>query len=151
MGLLSAACAAATGSATALIYASLKPIGQWHNGFTLPVYLVFSAVTGLTLLNAIFQGLSFGSPRLVLMAVAGALLGWAVKSAAWRRTDAAGTRLTANAAVGLAGGTVRSLEWPHTNQNYVLKQMGYRVARKHAVRLRAIAQLLAFAAPAAIC
>jgi DMSO reductase anchor subunit len=28
--------------------------------------------------------------------------------------------------------------------------MGYRVARKHAVRLRGIAQLLAFAAPAAI-
>ncbi len=150
MGLLSAVGAAATVSATAMIYASLKPIAQWCNRFTLPSYLVFSAVTGLTLLNAIFQGLGFGSPRLVLMAVAGALLGWAVKCAAWRRIDAAGTGLTVNAATGLAGGTVRSLEWPHTNENYVLREMGYRVARKHSARLRGIAQLLAFAAPAAI-
>ena len=150
MGVLSAVGAAATVSATAMIYASLKPIAQWCNRFTLPSYLIFSAVTGLTLLNAIFQGLGFGSPRLVLIAVAGALFGWAVKCAAWRRIDAAGTGLTVNAATGLAGGTVRSLEWPHTNENYVLREMGYRVARKHAVRLRGIAQLLAFAAPAAI-
>jgi DMSO reductase anchor subunit len=150
MGLLSAVGAAATVSATAMVYASLKPIAQWRSRFTLPSYLIFSAVTGLSLLNAIFQGLGFGSPRLVLMAVAGALLGLAVKRAAWRCIDAAGTGLTANAATGLAGGTVRSLEWPHTNENYVLREMGYRVARKHAVRLRGIAQLLAFAAPAAI-
>jgi DMSO reductase anchor subunit len=150
MGLLSAVGAAATVSATAMVYASLKPIAQWRSRFTLPSYLIFSAVTGLTLLNAIFQALGFGSPRLVLMAVAGALLGLAVKRAAWRCIDAAETGLTANAATGLAGGTVRSLEWPHTNENYVLREMGYRVARKHAVRLRGIAQLLAFAAPAAI-
>jgi sulfite dehydrogenase (quinone) subunit SoeC len=149
-GLLSAVGAAATVSATAMIYASLKPVAQWHSGFTLPAYLAFSAMTGLTLLNAIFQGLGFGSPDLVLAAVGGALIGWGVKYAAWRDGDAAGSGLTANAATGLAGGSVRSLEWPHTNANYVLKEMGYRVARKHASRLRGIAQALAFALPAIV-
>lgn len=148
MGLLSAAGAAATVAATAMIYASLKPVAQWRDGFTLPAYLTFSGTTGLTLLNGIFQVLGFGSRQLVAAAAAGALVGWAVKYAAWRRSDAAGAGLSANVATGLAGGSVRSLEWPHTNENYVLKEMGYRVARKHALRLRHVAQLLAFAVPA---
>jgi sulfite dehydrogenase (quinone) subunit SoeC len=148
--LLSALGAVSTVSATAMIYASLKPVAQWRNGFTLPSYLIFSAMTGLTLLNAISQGLGFGSSALVFAAVVGSLVGWAMKYAAWRWIDAAATALTANAATGLAGGTVRSFEWPHTNENYILKEMGYRIARKHAMRLRRIAQLLAFAMPAAI-
>jgi DMSO reductase anchor subunit len=42
---------------------------------------------------------------------------------------------------------VRSIEWPHTEENYLLKEMGFRVARKHAERLRLIAQAAAFALP----
>src|SRR5262249_26591565 len=150
MGLLSAVGAAATVSATAMIYASLKPIARWRDGFTLPAYLTFSAMPGLTLLNAILQVLRFGSPELMLATVAGALIGWGVKYAAWRDGDAAESGLTANAATGLAGGSVRSLEWPHTNENYVLKEMGYRVARKHATRLRGIVGALSFALPAVV-
>src|SRR5262245_8789518 len=101
MGLLSAVGAAATVSATAMIYASLKPIARWRDGFTLPAYLTFSAMTGLTLLNAILQVLSFGSPELMLATVAGALVGWGVKYVAWRDGDAAESGLTANAATGL--------------------------------------------------
>ena len=40
------------------------------------------------------------------------------------------------------------LESPHTQDNYLLQEMGYRIARKHRVRLRAIARLTAFALPA---
>ncbi len=42
---------------------------------------------------------------------------------------------------------MRSIEWPHTEENYVLKEMGYRVARKHAKKLRLIVHALAFALP----
>ncbi len=42
---------------------------------------------------------------------------------------------------------MRSLEWPHTEENYLLKEMGFRIARKHSARLRLIAQILAFALP----
>jgi DMSO reductase anchor subunit len=55
-----------------------------------------------------------------------------------------------NSATGLAGGTVRSIEWPHTEQNYLLKEMGFRVARKHQQKLRAFVQLAAFAIPAGL-
>jgi DMSO reductase anchor subunit len=40
------------------------------------------------------------------------------------------------------------LEPPHTEENYLLREMGYRIARKHRVRLRTIARITAFALPA---
>ena len=40
------------------------------------------------------------------------------------------------------------LEPPHTEENYLLKEMGFRIARKHAQRLRLIARLSAFILPA---
>ena len=42
---------------------------------------------------------------------------------------------------------MRSLEWPHTEENYLLKEMGFRIARKHGARLRQVTQVLAFALP----
>ena len=52
LGLLAAICALATVGTTAMIYASLKPIAQWHSGYTLPAYLLFAVMTGATLLEA---------------------------------------------------------------------------------------------------
>ena len=146
-GALTAIGAVVTVCTTGMIYASLKPIAQWHSRYTLPGYLIFSAMTGSVLLNALLQAFSIG-----LTAVAGAallltLLGWGWKLATWRYNDALEIATTANTATGLAGGTVRSLEWPHTEENYLLKEMGFRIARKHAAKLRGIAQVLAFALP----
>ena len=45
---------------------------------------------------------------------------------------------------------MRALEPPHTQPNFVMREMGYRVARKHAERLRRLALLLAFAAAVAM-
>jgi DMSO reductase anchor subunit len=42
---------------------------------------------------------------------------------------------------------VRMLEPPHTEENYLLKEMGFRIARKHQARLRRVARLTGFAAP----
>ena len=73
--------------------------------------------------------------------------GWALKRVIWQHNDNIVSPSTANSATGLEGGAVRSIEWPHTEANYLLKEMGHRVARKHAGRLRLIAQLLAFVLP----
>ena len=40
------------------------------------------------------------------------------------------------------------LEAPHTEENYLLKEMGFCIARKHQRRLRRIARLAGFAVPA---
>ena len=33
------------------------------------------------------------------------------------------------------------MEWPHTEENYLIKEMGFRIARKHATKLRAVRPL----------
>ncbi len=145
-GLLAALGALATVVTTAMIYASLKPIPDWSNRFTLPVYLAFSLATGAILLNGI-QALTVAPvPALRWLAIVFILIAWALKVAAWRHNDSLALP-TAASATGLGTGEVRSIEWPHTQENYILKEMGYQVARKHAARLRRIAQGLAFALP----
>ncbi|CAN7722400.1 dimethyl sulfoxide reductase anchor subunit family protein [Mesorhizobium sp. LjRoot246] len=146
-GFLMAGCAVVTVCTTGMIYASLKPIAQWHSRFTLPGYLIFSAMTGSVLMNALLQGFALGSKVLLAACLLLTLLGWGWKLATWRYNDRLEIPTTANTATGLAGGTVRSLEWPHTEENYLLKEMGFRIARKHSARLRQITQVLAFALP----
>jgi DMSO reductase anchor subunit len=146
-GVLTAIGAAVTVATTGMIYASLKPIQQWHSPFTLPAYLIYAAMTGLLLLNAVLQGLALAPAWLPALAIAATLLGWAWKAATWRHNDALAAVSSANTATGLAGGRVHSIEWPHTKKNIVLKEMGYRIARKHAGRLRRIVHVAAFALP----
>ena len=146
-GVAMAAAAALTVFTTGMIYASLKPIAQWNSGFTTPAYLIFALMTGVVLLNAILA--LFDQPDRLVEAVALIAIGfgWIWKLATWRHNDRLGPAATLNSATGLAGGVVRSVEWPHTEENYLLKEMGYRLARKHAARLRLIALLFAFGLP----
>ena len=67
----------------------------------------------------------------------------------WKRLDRVGMgQSSIESATGLSGsGTVRHLEPPHTGSNYLLKEMGYSVARKHASKLRRIALLAGGVAP----
>jgi DMSO reductase anchor subunit len=146
-GVLAALGAAVTVGATGMIYASLKPIAQWHSPFTLPAYLIYAVMTGAVLLNALLQGFGLAPAWVPALAVGATLTGWAWKAATWRHNDGLEDASTPNTATGLAGGRVRSVEWPHTEESFVLKEMGYQIARKHASRLRRIVHGLAFALP----
>jgi hypothetical protein len=44
-------------------------------------------------------------------------------------------------------GHIRLLESPHTQENYLQKEMGFKVARKHAAKLRQLAIAAGFVAP----
>jgi DMSO reductase anchor subunit len=71
-----------------------------------------------------------------------------MKWAYWQAIDAEPRTYTVGAATWLGHlGKVRPLEPPHTQPNYVMREMGYRVARKHAEKLRLIVLAAAFAAP----
>jgi DMSO reductase anchor subunit len=133
---------------TAMIYRSLKPVHQWCNGHVVPVYHVLALLTGSLLLNALLH-LWGGPSRLVmLIAILAAALGAALKARYWRFIDTTRSASTAETATGLSGmGKVRLLEPPHTGSNYLMREMGYSVARKHAAKLRRIAQIAAFAIP----
>ena len=148
-GLLAALGAAVTVACTAMIYASIRAIPRWHNGFVPPVYLVLSLLTGALALDALLRLFGAARPAVTILAIAAAVLGAGLKLLYWRHIDNAPPVATAASATGLTG-TVRLLEAPHTSPNYLQQEMGYRVARKHAARLRLIALVMGFAVPAAL-
>ncbi len=134
---------------TAMIYGTLKPIRQWHNPWVVPTYLLNALMSGY-LWFALFtraagqQSLVLGILGLVV--IAAALL---AKQAYWRSIDGGKSLSTPASATGLVGmGTVRLLDRPHTEENYLLKEMGYRIARKHAAKLRRLAMGNGYWAPA---
>ncbi len=133
--------AAATVACTGMIYASLKPIPQWHDPWVVPGYLACAAASGAVLLDIA------GSPGTWVVATALAVA-WSIKLAYWRSIGRAGAATTRETATGLGVfGAVRPLDPPHTGENYLLKEMGFAIARKHAARLRRLAQGLGFALP----
>ena len=150
-GVLAALGAAATVYCTAMIYRSLQAIPRWHQPLVPPVYLLLALATGATwldLLLGLFSMPAADAAALALLALAAA---GAAKLAYWRAIDRAPATATAESATGLGHlGEVRLLDAPHTEANYLMKEMGYRIARKHAAKLRRIAFLLAFAAPAVL-
>lgn len=138
LALLSAIGAVVVVSCTGMIYASLRPIRQWHHPLVLPLYHAFALQTGVLLLIALcalfgtFVSVLWG---LGLASTAGA---WALKTYYWRRIENEASASTPQTATGLKG-DVRLLDPPHTEENYLLKEMGYRVARKHGEKLRRLA------------
>jgi DMSO reductase anchor subunit len=148
LGLVSAALALATVFSTAMIYRTLKPIRQWHNPLVAPAYLAFALMTGALWLAALAT-LWPGDTRLIAaLALAAIAAAATVKLAYWREIDRDRGRSSIESATGLGrGGPVRLFEAPHTSENYLLKEMGFRLARKHARRLRRIVLVTGFLAP----
>jgi len=135
---------------TGKIYSTLATIRSWHNPWTVWVYMSFALATGATILAAVTS--IFGNFPAFLVFFSSTLLAVAliVKLGYWRSIDAAPRKLTIEDATGLGRiGRVSQWEVPHTAANYVQKEMGYVVARKHARKLRQIvvvAMLLAILA-----
>ncbi len=141
LGLIAATMCAVTVFCTAKIYSSLKTIRAWNHPLTVPVYLAFALASGGALLTAIatpfdrfqiFQVILTGVVLVVLIVL---------KFFYWRGIDSAERTHTMAAATGLGAG-VRQWEVPHTSENYIMKEMGFAVARRHAQKLRGVVYLL---------
>lgn len=147
-GLLSAAFAIATVSATAMIYASLKPIQRWHNNWVLPNYLLLGLATGALWLLLLAEIIGLAAPGIAELAFLALPAAGLAKIGYWRFIDGSKAASTPETATGLGAlGKVRLFAAPHSEENYLLKEMGYRVARKHAAKLRLIALALGFGIP----
>ncbi len=147
-GVAAAALSAATVFATAMIYRSLKPIQRWANRWTVPNYLLLGLMTGALWLDALVAVLAGPRLEFALLSFVATAIAWAFKAAYWRYIDRTRGAATAESATGLGSiGKVRLLESPHSGDNYLMREMGFRVARKHAVKLRRLATLLAFLGP----
>lgn len=135
---------------TGRIYSSLPTIRAWHMGLVTPIYLMLAFVTGSLLLD--FFLTVFGYPFWWAAAVTVLLLAVAcdLKMRYWSKIDSADRTYTAESATGLGRfGAVRPLDPPHTQPNYVMREMGYQVARRHARKLRKLVILLLFVVPLA--
>ena len=147
-GLLAAIGAAITVYCTSMIYASLKAVPRWHNPWVPPVYLLLAAMTGLIWFDALLHLFGMGHIAVTAIATVAVAIAWVAKSAYWAAIDDAEPVATAASATGLStDGTVRLLESPHTAENYLLKEMGFAVARKHARKLRRLSIVFGFLLP----
>lgn len=149
-GALLSVSAIATICATAMIYASLKPIRAWNNFWTLPGYLAMALASGALWFTLWAEVMPAPQKPAYDFAAIGLVASAAIKLFYWRYLDAGAHAATAESATGLgAFGKVRMLAAPHTEENYLLKEMGFRIARKHAQKLRRIALLAGFVLPLA--
>jgi sulfite dehydrogenase (quinone) subunit SoeC len=151
VALLAALGAVVTVTCTAYIYRSLKPIPRWHNRWVVPNYLALAAMTGALWLAALAAAFAVAPPHLIALALAAILAAAGLKTGYWRFIDRDDATATAGAATGLGAlGEVRLFEAPHTSANYLQKEMGFRIARKHATKLRRLAVIAAFLLPFAL-
>lgn len=152
------ACAAMlTVYCTARIYSSLRTIPAWHHWRVLPMYLLLAIQTGGYWFWAVMAWragpergpatIDAAIPWLLALAVttvACALL----KRGYWRHIDRGELPATPESATGLGAlGIMRSVELPHTEANYLTREMGFVLARRHSARLRALASHLLFSLP----
>lgn len=148
LGALTLAAALVTVLSTGMIYASLKPIRQWHNAYTAPGYLIHALFSGATLL-ALLRTVALGRPGAAALATdCTAAVALAAKLLYWRHIDGQTPLATLAAALGLPkGAEAKPLDAPHFTENYVLREMGFAIARRHAGKLRRSALAVGFAAP----
>ncbi len=145
---LTAAGAVVTVWCTGMIYGSLRTIRQWNKPLVPVFYLAAAASTGALLYGLIFSLFGYSTATQEVLILCLVAVSAAIKLAYWRQCDADKGQYTAEMATGLgAWGKVRPLDPPHTMPNFVMREMGYQVGRKHAEKLRRLVMLFLFAGP----
>src|SRR5690606_33033171 len=112
--------------------------------------LAFALSGGALLLAAvaaIVDGVEASRAVLVVLGAL-ALVLWPLKWRYWRDIDGTPLAQQRGDAVGLPDRTVRRFEGPTTEANYITKEMGFVLARRHAKTLRIVAVVLFALVPA---
>jgi sulfite dehydrogenase (quinone) subunit SoeC len=143
---------------TAMIYASLKPIRQWHTRWTPACYLLLGHWSGsllLLTLAILYRADARAFTGLAAMLGVAAL---AVKLGYWRAAASQNRMLTIERAIGVREGVrppgvtvaqARLFDAGHSHGTFLTHEFGFVLARRHARALRVAALVLAFAAPVA--
>ncbi|PSJ63873.1 dimethyl sulfoxide reductase anchor subunit family protein [Pseudaminobacter soli (ex Li et al. 2025)] len=150
-GFLGAVLCAVTVYCTSMIYASLKSVQAWHTPLTPVCYLLFAAAGGFVLAS-VFAFAGGGNTRVLpLLAIVFLVAAWATKLRWRKRMKDLVPLSTPESATGLGNiGRVRLFERPHVTENYLTREMGFKVARKHAEKLWRIALVAGGVVPAVL-
>lgn len=138
LGLIGAVLCLLTVFSTSMIYAQLKTVPRWNSPVTPVLFLGYALAGGALLAGQVSAALA-----LLIVLAAAQVAAWVVGDG---RFAASGSSLETATGLGRIG-KVRLLEPPHSGENYLLHEMAYRVGRKHAVKLRVIALVLAVVVP----
>lgn len=150
LGMLAILTALVTVICTGMIYASLKPIRQWYNRLTTPLYVLFSAMSGCLLfaiLEFAFEQILSGS--LVLCFVGLAALTLLAKLAYFfhiGKPDGA----TIGDAVGFSQAQVRLLDAGHSGDTFLTNEFVYDAGAALLMRRRRLMLLFTFILPVGI-
>jgi sulfite dehydrogenase (quinone) subunit SoeC len=144
---------------TAMIYASLKPIRQWHTRWTPANYVLLGHWSGALLVAALACAYAPRSGALLVLAAVLGCAALAGKLAYWRAIGAAAPALTLERAIGVAEGVrgpgpisvahARLLDVGHSHGTFLTREFGFELARRHAPALRGVALALGFGLPLA--
>ncbi len=138
IGWIGAALSLATVFTTSMIYAQMKTVPRWHMPWTPAYFLTLSLAGGALLAGQ------------VTLAVVLLILAGGITVATWIIGDdqfaKSGTDMETATGLGSIG-KVRAFEPPHTGTNYLMREFIHVVGRKHSMKLRIIAGVLAFVLP----
>ncbi len=147
-GLATALLSGLTVYATGMIYATLRPVHAWCNRWVVPNYLALGLLTGTLWLHALVVLFGQPSPDVSMVLVLALFLAFYLKRRYWRFIDSTAASASPESATGLGHlGRVRLLDPPPGQATFVTREMGYRIARRHARKLRRYAFVLLFALP----
>jgi sulfite dehydrogenase (quinone) subunit SoeC len=146
---------------TAMIYASLKPIRQWHTSWTPAAYVALGHWSGAVLLRGFmdFEERHLGYDALtILLGIAACGIKWTY----WRTIDSERGSIALERAIGVdhgvrppmpAGGAsimrARLLDTGHTHGTFLTDEFGFSLARRHRAWLRATFWIAGMATPLA--
>ena len=146
--LVTLALALATVFSTAMIYACLKTIPQWHTAMTPTNYIFLSLASGGLLLLSLFEIVGLMIPSTVLISSLLFVIVAALAKLiyyAWIGTPKGSTIATAT---GLSNAPVRLLDVGHTAGTFLTDEFGYTLAKNRCQLLRAAVFVFAFIVPA---
>jgi len=150
LGLLTILTALVTTVCTGMIYASLKPIRQWHNPLTTPLYILFSLMSGVLLLMLLRLAVSGSFSNILLLCFMTTLLVTLIAKMAYFFSIGKPDGATINTATGFSQAEVRLLDAGHNADTFLTKEFGFDPSAMKLLRLRRIMCLLTFVLPALI-
>ena len=153
LGALAILNAFATNISTGMIYASLKPIRQWHNPLTTPLYVLFSLMSGALLLIAVryvvYSKVSNDLTHCFLVAVLiTAIAKWRYLRSIGKPAGATINTATMLGGEGKSQAAVRLLDAGHSADTFLTNEFGYDPGALKLIKLRRAMGLLAFIIPA---
>ena len=148
MGLLAAIGSGITVYCTSMIYASLKAIPAWTLSLVPVLYLFLSITSGNLLLITLLSAFDSEVAGLSMFCILILLITMFLKIKYWNIVDRMPTNSNIETATGLGNiGKPTVLEKPHTSENYLQREMGFQIARKHSEKLRRISLITLFILP----